>query len=62
VASEGAGHPRAAGADTDVMIVARLLDLHWRGFLTRAEIERATGLPYDALALLTARPYWRAAS
>lgn len=43
-------------------VIARLLNLHYRGYLTRAEIEKATGLTYAQAVAVAAQPYWRTAA
>src|SRR5258708_39324054 len=54
---QGQGHPQTpqpnvvtamVAADSDVL--ARVIDLHHRGYLTRDEIEREYGAPYDQVA------------
>jgi hypothetical protein len=35
------------------------VELHCRGWLTRAELEAEFGAPYDRLAAIAATPYWR---
>jgi hypothetical protein len=46
-----------AGVNTPAL--RRLVELHHRGWLTRAEVEAAFGAPYDRLAVIAAIPYWR---
>jgi hypothetical protein len=46
-----------AGVNTTAL--RRLVELHWRGWLTRAELEAEFGAPYDRLAELAVIPYWR---
>jgi len=42
----------AAAIVTDAL--ARLLELHYRGYLTRAELEREYGVPYPVLLTMVA--------
>lgn len=37
----------------------RLVELHHRGWLTRADLEHEFGATYDRLAAIAAIPYWR---
>jgi hypothetical protein len=63
------GPPRVAVYDSltvapgpvNLAALRRLVELHDRGYLTRREVERAFGAPYDRLAAAARIAYWRAA-
>lgn len=48
-----------ARAGVNTAALRRLVELHCRGWLTRAELEAEFGAPYERLAALAAIPYWR---
>jgi hypothetical protein len=45
-----------AAAGVNVAVLARLMDLHHRGYLTHAELEREYGIAYDLLADIAGLP------
>jgi len=46
-------------ARVNTAALRRLVELHHRAWLTRAELEAEFGAPYWRLAELAATPYWR---
>ena len=48
-----------ARAGVNTAALRRLVELHYRGWLTPAELEAEFGAPYDRLAAIAAMPYWR---
>lgn len=56
-ATIAAASVQRAGVNTAAL--RRMVELHCRGWLTRAELEAEFGAPYDRLAEIAAIPYWR---
>jgi len=50
---------RLAGGGVNLAALARAVELHHHGYLTRREIERAFGAPYGVLAAAARARYWR---
>jgi hypothetical protein len=50
---------RLTRAGVNTAALRRLVELHHRGWLSRAELEAEFGAPYDRLAAVAAIPYWR---
>lgn len=46
-------------AGVNTVALRQLVELHWRGLVTRAEVEAEFGAPYEWLAAAAAIPYWR---